>query len=161
MRQVFVSANGLLIAVIALILNFSPCLTSEISPSLDSQSLRNPNPESKYRKFDVRTSQSFFFFSNKYPGVGYGDKSGIYYPWSVAPVPEYRSLDEKINDYLIPLLQYPGGTFVCDAVQAGFEFLEYSKEITTYGYHNFYTGFDFNRTILGRRFLRTGIFYSF
>ena len=161
MRQAFVSASGFLIAAIALILNISSCTASEISPSLDSQSLYNLKPDSMYHKFDVRTSQTSYFFSKKYQGVGYGDRSGIYYPWSVAPVTEYRSLEEEIIDRLLPLLQYPGGTLFCDAVQAGFEFLTYSKEMTTYRYHNFYTGIGFNRTVSGRRNLRTGIFYSF
>ncbi len=161
MRQAFLSTSGFLIAAIALILNISPCTASEISPSLDSQSLYNLKPESEYHKFDVRTSQTFYFFSKKYQGVGCGDRSGIYYPWSVAPVTEYRSLEEKIIDRLLPLLQYPGGTLFCDAVQAGFEFVTYSKEMTTYRYRNFYTRIEFDRTLSGRRNLRTGIFYSF
>ena len=161
MRPAFVSASGFLIAAIALILNISPCMASEISPALDSLSLDNLQPDSKSQKFDIRRSQSFFILSNKYPGLGYSDRSGIYYPWSVAPPPDYHSLEEKVNNYLIPLLQYPGGALVCDAVQAGFEFLTYSREITTYGYRNFYTGFDFNKSLLGRSYLRTGIFYRF
>ena len=161
MRPAFVSASGFLIAAIALILNISPCTASEISPALDFQSRHNLQPDSKSQKFDVRSSQSFFLFSNKYPGVVYSDQLGIYYPWSVAPAPDYRSLDEKITACLLPLLQYPGGTLFRDVVQAGFEFLTYSKEMTTYGYGNFYTGFEFNRALSGRRNLRTGIFYSF
>ena len=161
MRQVFVSASGFMIAAAALFLNFSPYPADKISPGLDSQSLQTLKPESKNHKFDVRTSQSFFYFSKKSPSVGHSRQSGIYYPWSVAPAPEYSSLEEKVGASLLPLLQYPGGTFVCDAVQAGFEFMTYSKELTTYGYGNFYTGFDFNRSLMGKRFLRTGIFYSF
>lgn len=161
MRQVFVSARGFLIVAAALIFNFSLCQASEISPGLKFQNQQNLGSESKNNKFDVRTSQSFFFFSRKYPGVGHSRQSGIYNPWSVAPAPEYSSIEEKVTNSLLPLLQYPGGTFVSDAVQAGFEFFTYSKELTTYGYGNFYTGFEFNRSLLGKRFLRTGFFYTF
>lgn len=161
MRPSLISDRGFLVAAAALILIFSPCRAGEISPSLDSQNPGNLKSESESHKFDVRTSQSFFILSNKYPGLGYNDLLGIYHPRSLAPLPDYRSLDEKINDYLIPLLQYPGGALLCGAVQAGFEFLTYSKELTTYGYGNFYTGFDFNKSLLGGSYMRTGIFYSF
>ena len=161
MRRVFVSASGFLIVAAALIFNFSPCLAGKSSPGLDSQSRQTLKPESKNHKFDVRTSQSFFYFTRNYPSVIHSRQSGIYSPWSVAPAPKYSSLEEKVGSSLSPLLQYPGGTFVCDAVQAGFEFITYSKALTTYSYGNFYTGFDFNRSLLGKRFLRTGIFYTF
>ena len=161
MRQVFVLASGLLIFAGALIFSFSPCPAGELSPSAGFQSQRNPKLSSDTHQFDILTSQSFFLFSRKYPAVGYGNRSNVYYPWSVAITPEYRSLEEKINNSLLPLLQYPGGAFVCDAVQAGFEFLTYSKEMTTYGYGNFYTVFEINRSLSGRRNLRTGIFFNF
>jgi len=161
MRQVFVSASGLLIIAGALIFSLSPCTAGELSPSSDFENQRKTKPSSDTHQFDVLTSQSFFIFSRKYPAVGYGNRSSVYYTWSLAPAPEYRSLEEKINYSLLPLLQYPGGAFVCDAVQAGFEFLTYSKEMTTYGYGKFYTGFEFNRSLSGRRNLRTGIFFDF
>ena len=161
MRQFFISASGFLIVAAALFYNFSLCPASEISPGLDSQNLQTLSPELKNHKFDVCTSQSFFYFSRKYPGVGRDSQLGIYYPRSVVPAPKYRSTEEKVGASLLPLLQYPGGAFVCDAVQTGFEFLTYSKEMTTYGYGNFSTLFEINRSLSGRKNLRTGIFFSF
>lgn len=161
MRQVFVSASGLLIVAAALFYNFSLCPANEISPGAKFQNQQNTKYGSDYYKFDVRTSQSFFYFSRKYPSVGQSSQSGIYYPRSMVTAPKQKSPQEKIGASLTPLLQYPGGTFVFDAVQAGFEFITYSKELTTYNYGNFYTGFDFNRSLLGKRLLRTGFFYTF
>ena len=161
MRQVFISASGFLIIAAALFYNFSLCPASEIAPGLKFQNQQNTKSELEYYKFDVRTSQSFFYFSGKYPGMGQSRQSGIYYPRSMVTAPKSRTPQEKIGASLTPLLQYPGGTFVFDAVQAGFEFFTYSKSLTTYNYGNFYTGFDFNRSLLGKRLLRTGFFYTF
>jgi len=161
MRLGLFSASGILIAAAALLLSFSTCTAREVYPALAFLSFQTAQYESNYHKFDVRRSQSFFLFSLRYPGSRLNSRFSVYYPVSVAPAPDYRSLEERIADYLIPLLQYPGGALLCDAVQAGLEFLTYSRDITTYGYRKVHAGCEFNRTGFSRNFLRTGIFCSF
>ena len=160
MRQAFIPTSGFLATAVALILALSPLHASENLPAIAFHSQKVSLPESQSRKFDIIASQCFFLYSNEYPGIGLLHMQGNSYPRSVAPSPDYRSLEEQVTDCLTKLLiQYPGGKLVSGALQSGLEILNYTKDITTYGYRNFYTGYDFKTK--GINFLRTGIFCEF
>lgn len=70
-----------------------------------------------------------------------------------------RPMDEKLADTLTPLRAYPGGTWLCDAAQAGMEFYAFSQTITTYGNNFIRTGYNF-RSTMGSS-VKTGFYLNF
>ena len=78
---------------------------------------------------------------------------------SLAPEPDLRSPEVKLAAYLMSYTDYPGSELIYRAVKVGLEFIEFSKEITTYGIPPLQTMIKF--TDSRKSLFRTGLFYSF
>ena len=153
-------AKFLLLAVLSLALCL-PCLaqknTSAVPASLNP---KNTRLHTLYPSFDIQTSEVFFRGLVDNPSIHPLYLPLILYcPLSVAPVPDYRPMEEKLADCVREMMPYRGGEYFCEAVQFGLDFFTYSKDVTTYGNQRLYTGLS----ITGHRnsFVRGGLFYNF
>ena len=69
------------------------------------------------------------------------------------------SLDDRLNATLAPFMSYKSCRALCNAMLAGAEFYDFSREITTYGKSSFHTGYSLKNTP-GSSF-KTGLFLNF
>ena len=71
----------------------------------------------------------------------------------------YLDLDQRLSRTLNPLLSYPGGYVLRNAVMAGLELYTFSQNVTTFGNRMFHTGYSFRNTMGSS--IKTGIFLNF